>query len=116
MIKEYFLLFASKKTSVDELAFSIYKKLDLEFTQKESLYVGIYNCYSGLYADKLTVEYNYVNNEWKFDKYQDYSIIIKLANFTGKNKDKESKTKHLKERLIKIEDIILLEESIIEKE
>ena len=115
MRKSYFLLFGSS-LSPEAIAAMINKRLDLEFEQHDSSYLGAYFKYFGLYADKLTIEENRPNclGDFKEEKFSKFPTLIYLSITSGKNRDKLSKSIFMKARLCEIGDIKLLRESVIE--
>lgn len=115
MKKSHFLLFGCSH-SPETIATLIKKRLDIEFEPHESSYLGSYLKYSGLYADKLTIEENRPSalGDFKEDDFRDFPTLIYLCITSGKNRDKLSKAKFMKARLCEINDIKLLRESIIQ--
>lgn len=117
MRKNYFLLFGTcvpPATLVDILV----KRLDVEFQHHESSYLGDYYKYSGLYADKLTIEKNKpdVLGDFKEEKFREFPTLVFLSITSGKNRDKLSKVKFIKDCLSKISGVQLLRESTLETE
>jgi hypothetical protein len=116
MKKNYYYLFGSITKDIEDINKLLYDKLDLEFQPHESSYVGEYLKYSGMYADKITIERNFnkLENDWKEKNFQQYPTLIYVSNINGKNADKLSKSMYLKNALTKLEDISLLREDLIE--
>lgn len=114
MKKSYYLTFGSLY-SINELASLLNSKLDIEFTPRESSYIGYYLSYTGLYADKLTLEENFCQstNEWREEQYKQYPVLIYLSNIQGRNSDKKSKSEYIKRCFLNIPDIALLKEQIV---
>jgi hypothetical protein len=116
MKKNFYNLFGSRR-SIEDVAALIHQRLDLDFVRHESSYVGEYFKYAGLYSDKITIERNRndVMNEWKTVQFKDYPTLIYVSNTVGKNADKLSKTKYVREQFCRIPDITLLSEKVIEE-
>ncbi|WP_143310270.1 hypothetical protein [Chitinophaga vietnamensis] len=116
MKKSYYHTFGSNIENIQTLARLLLDKLDLKFEMHESDYIGVYLKYSGLYADKITIEKNFnaIENNWKEQDFKQYKTLIYVNNTNGKNADKLGKSKYLKEALVKIADIIFLKEKVVE--
>lgn len=116
MNKNFYYLFGSKSDDIDSLSNKISDKMDLLFESKESDFIGFYMVYSGIYADRLTIEknYNIYTGSWKEENFKEYPILLYFSNYKGRNKDKESKSKFLRHHLMQIEGLICLKEKIIE--
>ena len=116
MRKSYYLVFGSKRP-VEELEKAIGKALDIEFVPHASDYLGQYVKYSGLYADRLSIEQNQIGaEEWKRGQFKDYPTLIFVQNTSGRNADKLSKNNHLKAGLPRMPDVTLLEEIVREED
>jgi hypothetical protein len=115
MRKSYFLLFGSS-LSLEALAALVNKRLDVEFEHHDSSYVGEYLKYSGLYADKLTIEKNRsgVVGDFKEEKFKNFPTLIYVSITSGKNREKLSKVKYIKTCLCEISGIKLIRESLVE--
>ncbi len=116
MKKSYYYLFGTSIDDIRSLSDILYRKFDLEFKIHESDYIGEYMKYSGLYADKISIEKNFnkIDNSWKEKEFKVYPTLIYVSNFLGKNAEKLAKGQYLKKSFEKIEDIKLLKEDIIE--
>jgi hypothetical protein len=117
MKKSYYYLFGSMREDIEDVKQLLYKKLDLDFEPHESSYVGEYLKYSGVHADKITIERNFnkMENDFKEKEFQQYPTLIYVSNINGKNADKLSKSTYIKGALTKMEDISLLKEQVIEE-
>jgi hypothetical protein len=114
MRKSFFCLFGTKIPE-SELVELLFQKLDMKFIPHSSEYVGLYMKYSGLYAEKITIEQNkIIYNDWKENEFRDYPTLIYLSNIQGKNSDKLSKTEYIKQQFFEIPGIVLLREEILE--
>ncbi len=115
MRKSYFLLYGSSLTPATLLAL-VGKRLDIEFELHESSYVGEYYKYSGLYADKLTIEQNKIgaDEDYKEVTLKDYPTLIYVNISSGKNREKKSKLLYIKRCLREITNVKLLRESEVE--
>ena len=115
MRKSYHCVFGSTR-SIDELESEIGKRLDIKFEPHDSSYLGQYVNYSGLFSDRLTIERNQKNAEdWRYEEFKNYPTLILFNNTEGKNADKLSKTKYLKSVLLKIPNVTLLKETVLEE-
>lgn len=116
MKKSYYYLFGTLIDDIKSVSDILYQKLDLEFKVHESDYIGEYMKYSGLYADKISIEKNFnkIDNSWKEKEFKLYPTLIYVGNYLGKNADKLTKVQYLKKCFEKIGDIKLLKEDIIE--
>ncbi|WP_338846790.1 hypothetical protein V8J88_23900 [Massilia sp. W12] len=116
MKKSYHCKYGANITT-DEVIKIFQKLFDMEFELHESSYVGMYFKYTGLFADKVTINpKESASPDCLDDKdYEKYSCLIFIDNNSGKNADKLSKTKYLKFHLAKISDIVFLHEKIIEE-
>jgi len=109
----YYQTFGSAR-SQEDLADSISKLLDISFTRRNSDYKGPYFMYQGPCADELTIEDNHEADGWRYEQFKGHDTLI-FASFTeGKNVDKASRSQHLKELLINLPGVTLIEESIHE--
>ena len=117
MRKNYYCLFGTAAIPLPDLAKILYDKLDLVFVLHESDYLGVYFKYSGMYADKITLQTNFntIENDWKEKEFQQYPVLIYVANIQGRNTEKLSKSRYLKNALPQIAGIKLLKEEIIEE-
>jgi len=72
---------------------------DICSTEHDSSYFGVYYKYSGLYADNLTITDNHISTpfqEWLYENNKDFITLISISISKGRNKDKLSKYKYLK--------------------
>lgn len=115
MKKSFYATFGSSEDAAS-LAATLARRLDLEFSLRESAYLGAYFKYSGLFADKITIESNHpASGEPRYARFADHATLIFLSNESGKNADKLSKHTHLKTQLGKMPGTVLLEESVHEE-
>lgn len=116
MRKNYYALFGTTTTPLPDLAKILYDKLDLVFVLHESDYFGVYYKYSGMYADKITLEANFntIENDWKEKDFRQYPVLIYVAHIQGRNTEKLSKSRYLKNVFPQMAGIKLLKEEIIE--
>ena len=100
MKKLYFLKYGS--TLEKQKIKVMLEKWDFDFIEHESMYFGVYFKYSGLHADSLTVKDNkvstpyYEDDEWLDKDNMHFCTLVDVSILDGKNKDKLSKYKFLK--------------------
>jgi len=116
MRKDYFLLFGSNEPDVVKLVTEVSQMLKICFTPHESDYLGNYFLYQGICSDKISIHCNFVGNvnEWREEKYREFPTLIYVANYCGKNLDKNKRTDEVKLNLQMNNKITLLKEDIIE--
>lgn len=115
MKKSFYSTFGASQEGA-ELAATLARLLDLEFALHESSYLGEYFKYSGLFADKLTIENNNpLSGEPRYAQFKDHPTLIFLSNENGKNAEKSSKHTYLKTQLGKIPGIVLLDDLVHEE-
>ncbi|GKW08888.1 hypothetical protein [Pectobacterium carotovorum] len=90
MRKFYYLTYGSfeSKESVKQLLDSIW---DISCDEHDSDYLGIYYFYSGIFADKLTIKDNI-----QHEKNDNFPTLIEISFINGKNTDKLSRYKFIK--------------------
>lgn len=115
MKKSFFLRFGSP-LDVKKVCSHLQDRLDLTFVQHNSSYFGEYSKYSGLYADSLIVGPNFVvcSGDWREPNQKQFITIVEVSITSGKNSDKLSKCKYLKNSLKQIAGLTLIEERTLE--
>jgi isopropylmalate/homocitrate/citramalate synthase len=114
VVKKYYLTYAIRATDLDKVAQRIAKLLVMKVVPRNSSYVGDYVSCEGVAADRLTIT---PSNRKHFPlemEYKLYSLILFAQNTTGKNVDKELRHSQLKEKLTKLPELLLLEETVEE--
>lgn len=116
MKKSYFLLYGSSLLAKTLMA-SMEKRFSIEFELHDSSYVGEYYKYSGLYADKMTIELNKAgpNEFYKEEAYMEFPTLIYISITSGRNRDKKSKLRYLKRCLDEIDNVWLLRETELDE-
>ncbi|CAI0914998.1 hypothetical protein [Serratia entomophila] len=117
MKKLYFLKYGSA-TSKKEVSKLLDDKWDITCSEHDSSYFGVYFAYTGLYADKLIITDNYIShsNEWLEEDDKEFSTIIKVSFTNGKNPEKLSRYKFLKNAFNKLDGIFIICDECIEEE
>ena len=100
MQKKYYILFGSKARNIDDIAKEFTQRIDIEFQNRTSFYKGDYLIYSGLYADILTIEKNFISDDWKECTFKGYQTLIYLSFTKGKTKDRKNRANHIKKGII----------------
>ncbi|HAT4912483.1 TPA: hypothetical protein JHJ70_000408 [Serratia marcescens] len=117
MKKLYFLKYGSV-ISKEEVSKLLDDKWDITCSEHDSSYFGVYFAYAGLYADKLTITDNYTphSNEWLEEDNKEFSTIIKVSFTNGKNPEKLSRYKFLKNAFNQFDGLsIISDECIVEE-
>ncbi|RSZ56967.1 hypothetical protein HF313_05100 [Massilia atriviolacea] len=112
MKKSFYSTFGTSQDGA-ELAATLARLLDVELVLHESSYLGEYFKYSGLFADKLTIENNHdPSGEPRYAQFKEHPTLIFLSNENGKNAEKLSKHAYLKTQLRQIPGIVLLDDLV----
>lgn len=116
MRKSYFLKYGTDKDK-SEIRALLGSIMDLMFVEHDSEYFGVYFLYSGLYADRLKIGDNYVSHakEW-VDGVSRCKTLINLSFTEGKNADKLSRFKYMKDVFENLDELIFLDEQCLEDE
>jgi hypothetical protein len=116
MRKNYYFTFGSQLGDLEAVKEYLNERLELEFEARESSYLGEYYKYSGKSADRISIEknFNQNENEWREENFMQFPVLIYVSISDGKNSDKESKSKYLKNALMELDNIQLLREDMIE--
>ena len=114
MSKKYFLTAGSKTRTIESYVQELSEKLDFDFEQHESSFVGNYFLYQGLYADRFTIQPNQVGETYNFEWAKEYPTIIQASITEGRETDKKSTFLHLKKILSRLESTDILKETILE--
>ncbi|MBC3211311.1 hypothetical protein [Serratia fonticola] len=103
MKKSYYLKYGIDKTK-EELKELLEKKWDIICAEHDSSYFGVYFNYSGLYADKLTITDNYIasSKEWLHEENKEFTSLINVSIFNGKNTEKLSRYKFIKNVFVQL--------------
>ncbi len=115
MKKSYSITYGVKGVDVEAVTSILEKECDFSFEKRTSDYIGDYNLYKGLFADRLSIETNFHDGSFKEADFQEYETLIYVAIDSGRNKDKESKYKSMKKALSKIPEFVLLKDVMIEE-
>lgn len=114
MKKNCYILFGSKTKEPKDLVQFFYEKLDLDFKERDSLYLGTYYKYEGIYADRITIELNLIDEDYKEYTHKEYKTLIYISYVKGKNADRLSRSKHLKNVIVNfLDDVDYLREDIL---
>lgn len=115
MKKSFYLSFASPN-SLDEVRKYFYDKFDIEFNEHESSYVGEYLKYSGMYADVIKLLPNVMPTGDHLDRENgNIETIIEMSFVSGKNADKLSKYKYMKESIKRMNGTLIIKDETIEE-
>ncbi|MBC1742155.1 hypothetical protein HCA06_03595 [Listeria welshimeri] len=109
MKKTYYLEYGSS-FSKEEIHSLLAENWDIVCSENDSLYFGVYFRYSGLHADKLTIKDNFLySNEWLNEGNKQFATIINMAFTNGRNADKLSRYKFMKNVMnqLKIAELIM---------
>lgn len=116
MKKSYYLKYGSDKTK-EELKELLEKKWDIICAEHDSSYFGVYFNHSGLYADKLTITDNYIvsSREWLHEGNKEFTSLINVSIFNGRNTEKLSQYKFIKNVFVQLNvDSVISDECIEE--
>ncbi|MBN5368583.1 hypothetical protein JY531_13655 [Serratia marcescens] len=104
--------------SKEEVSKLLDDKWDITCSEHDSSYFGVYFAYAGLYADKLTITDNYTphSNEWLEEDNKEFSTIIKVSFTNGKNPEKLSRYKFLKNTFNQLDGLSIISDECIEEE
>jgi hypothetical protein len=114
VVKSYYLVYAIKATDLDKVAQRIAKLLSMEVVPHSSSYVGEYVTCQGAAADRLSIT---PRDRERFPSeidYRAYGLILFAQNTVGKNAGKELRHLQIKEKLAKLPELLLLEETVEE--
>lgn len=116
MKKFYFLKYGSNK-SKKEISELLNNKWDITCSEHDSFYFGVYFSYCGLYADRLTITDNYIplSDEWLDEENKEFCTLIKVSFINGKNSDKLSKYKFLKNVLNQVDILSMISDKYFEE-
>lgn len=116
MKKSYFLKYGSEITK-EEISKLLDDKWDITCSEYDSCYFGLYFSYSGLYADKLMITDNYIpiSDEWLDEENKKFKTLIKVSFINGKNADKLSRYKSMKNIFNHFDKLFLISEECIEE-
>lgn len=107
--------FASSKP-LDEVCKNFRDRFDIEFIKHESSYVGEYFKYSGMYADVIKVLHNVrPTGEHVHEANNNIKTIIEASFISGKNADKLSKYKYIKESVRRMNGTLIIKDQVIEE-
>lgn len=114
MKKYFFLSFASSKP-LNDVCKDFYDRFDIEFIKHESSYVGEYLKYSGMYADVIKILPNIMpNGEHVYGKNEDIKTIVEISFISGKNNEKSSRYKYMKESVKRMNGALIIKDEVIE--
>lgn len=115
MKKSYYLKYGTDREK-GEVRSLFAKKWDIEFSENESDYFGIYFLYEGLYADRLSIMDNFISShhQWLEEEYKDFKSLVKVAIVSGRNADKLSRLKFMKNVISQIGGMHLISEECVE--
>ncbi|BED96169.1 hypothetical protein Ef18B233LT_19110 [Escherichia fergusonii] len=116
MKKSYFLKYGGEITK-EEINKLLDDKWDVSCSEYDSSYFGVYYSYSGIYADKLMITDNYIPiiDEWLDEENKKFKTLIKVSIVNGKNADKLSRYKTMKNILNDFDKLFLISEECIEE-
>ncbi|MBC1481827.1 hypothetical protein HCJ52_01175 [Listeria sp. FSL L7-1485] len=116
MRKSYFSEYGTK-LSKEQIKNIFEDKWDIICSEHDSLFFGVYFLYKGLYADKLTITDNYVasSQEWLYAENKQFNTLVEVAFTNGRNADKLSRYKFMKNVINQMDEVVLIEENCIEE-
>lgn len=114
MKKSYYLKYGTELNK-DEVRNKLAARLDLSFVEHESEFFGIYFSYNGVYADSLKIFDNFNENSKDWLDENMLNTIIKLSFSKGKNSEKLSRYKYVKEVIGGINGFSLIEDKVLEE-
>ncbi|HHT5754028.1 TPA: hypothetical protein ACSZAG_11225 [Listeria monocytogenes] len=116
MIKTYYLEYGSNY-SKEEIRSFLDTRWDIVCTENDSSYFGVYFRYRGMHADELKITDNYLHsNEWLNEEHKQYETIIKMAFIEGRNADKLSRYKFMKNVMNQLNVAEIIHDEQIERE
>lgn len=110
MVKTIYDTYGHKTASIDELAHEIEESVGIELQAHEGLYAGISYKYKGRFSDEIILKKRHEEDE----KNAEFILLIHVANVSGKNSDKISRSKYVKEKLLLIPGMYFISQRIDE--
>jgi hypothetical protein len=110
MVKRIYDTYGHKTASIAELAHEIEESVGIEMQAHEGLYAGVTYRYRGGFSDEIILKKRHEDDE----KNVEFALLIHVANVSGKNADKMSKSKYVREKLLLIPGMYFISQRIDE--